>query len=485
MNSSAFDDSKPCSAGVRACGVAGRSRPVIWPSRRDAATTRSRDGYATIVALACLAWLTCSSLAAAASSGAHWPRWRGPLDTGESPNADPPSEWSADKNIRWKLEIPGRGHSTPVIWGDRIYLTSASPVGDSLPKPRFSGREGAHNNLPITNRQEFAVIAVSRSKGEIEWTKPVRYEIPHEGAHESGSLASNSPVTDGTHVYAHFGSRGLYCLDAKGGVVWERQFGKKHTKHGHGEGASPTLRGETLVVNWDHQEQSFVVALNRNTGKEIWKRERNELTSWATPIVVKEAGRQQVIVPGTERVRAYDLKTGEIIWECGGLSANICASPVAADGMVFAGSSYVKRGFIAVNLAGAKGDITGTDHVAWTRVRGTPYVPSPLLYQGRLHFFNHYQGVLTQLDAKSGADAPGPFRLPGIGNIYASPVAANGRIYIADLDGSTLVMSAAAKPEFIALNRLDDSFAASPALAEKELYLRGRSHLYCIAEYAE
>jgi len=440
----------------------------------------SVPGLTTLMAFACLAWLTCSAFAAD-STEAHWPRWRGPLDTGESPDADPPSEWSADKNIRWKLEIPGHGHSTPVIWGDRIYLTAARPVGDNL-KPRYSGREGAHNNLPITNRQEFAVIAVSRSKGEIEWAKPVRTEIPHEGSHESGSLASNSPVTDGTHVYAYFGSRGLFCLDAKGGVVWEKQFGRKHTKHGHGEGASPTLYGDTLVVTWDHQEQSFVVALNKKTGEELWKRNRDEVTSWATPIVVEEAGRKQVIVPGTHRVRAYDLETGEVIWECGGLSANICASPVAANGMVFAGSSYVKRGFIAVKLAGAKGDITGTDQVAWTHVRGTPYVPSPLLYRGRLHFFNHYQNVLTQLEAETGDDDPGPFRLPGIGNIYASPVAANGRIYITDLDGSTLVMSAAAKPEVLALNELDDSFAASPALVGKELYLRGKRHLYCIAE---
>jgi outer membrane protein assembly factor BamB len=431
--------------------------------------------------LVCLVWLTCSSFAAAPSD-AHWPRWRGPLDTGEAPNADPPIEWSADKNLRWKLPIPGHGHSTPVIWGDRIYLTSARPIGDPLPKPRYSGREGAHNNLPITNRQEFAVIAISRSQGKIEWSKPVRTEVPHEGAHESGSLASNSPVTDGKRVYAYFGSRGLFCLDPAGGIVWERQFGKKHTKHGHGEGASPTLHGETLIVNWDHQEKSFVVALNKKTGEQIWQRDRDELTSWATPIVVEEAGRKQVIVPGSQRVRAYDLGTGEIIWECGGLSANICASPVAGDGMAFAGSSYVKRGFIAVTLAGAKGDITGTDHVAWTRVRGTPYVPSPLLYRGRIHFFNHYQSVLTQLDARTGTADPGPFRLPGIGNIYASPVAAQERIYITDLEGSTLVLSAAAKPEVLALNHLDDSFAASPALAGNELYLRGRGHLYCIAE---
>lgn len=418
--------------------------------------------------------------AQAADPNAHWPRWRGPLDTGEAPTANPPIEWSPEKNIRWKLAIPGRGHSTPVVWGDRIYLTTAIPIGKAL-EPTYSGREGAHNNLPITNRQAFAVIAVSRSRGKIEWQKAVHREIPHEGAHESASLASNSPVTDGQRIYAHFGSRGLFCLDAKGKLLWKKHFGKMHTKHGHGEGASPTLHGDTLIVNWDHQEQSFIAALNKHTGQEIWKKERDELTSWATPIVVEHEGRHQVIVPGTNRMRAYDLKTGDVIWECAGLSANICASPVAADGIVYAGSSYVKRGFLAVNLAGAAGDITGTENVAWTRARGTPYVPSPLLYKGSLYFFNHYQNVLTRLEAKTGKDDPGAMRLPGVGNIYASPIAAQGRIYIADLDGSTLVMSADPEPGLLALNRLGDSFAASPALAENELYLRGANHLYCIA----
>jgi outer membrane protein assembly factor BamB len=436
------------------------------------------------IGLVSLLALAAVSAGWAADPDAHWPRWRGPLDTGESPNANPPIEWSPEKNIRWKLPIPGRGHSTPVIWGDRVYLTTAIPVGKRL-SPTYSGRDGAHNNLPITNRQEFAVIAVSRSKGKIEWQKTVHREIPHEGAHESASLASNSPVTDGQRIYAYFGSRGLFCLAPDGKLLWKKLFGKKHTKHGHGEGASPTLHGDTLIVNWDHQEQSFVTALDKHSGKEIWKKQREELTSWATPIVVEHGGRQQVIVPGTGRMRAYDLKTGEVIWECAGLSANICASPVAADGMVYAGSSYVKRGFVAVNLAGAAGDITGTKNVAWTRVRGTPYVPSPLLYQGSLYFFNHYQNVLTRLEAQSGKDAPGAMRLPGIGNIYASPVAAQGRVYITDLDGSTLVMSADPKPKFLALNHLNDGIAASPALAENELYLRGAKHLYCIAEKQE
>lgn len=411
----------------------------------------------------------------------NWPRWRGPLDTGEAPLANPPLEWSEEKNIRWKLPLPGLGHSTPIVWNDRIFVTAAIPHGKEL-EPRYSGRDGAHNNLPVTRRQRFAVIAIDRAKGKILWQKTVRESLPVEGAHESASLASASPLTDGSRLYASFGSQGLYCMEFDGTVVWEKQFGQMHTKHGHGEGASPSLHGGALIVNWDHQEQSFIVALNKNNGREIWKKKRDEVTSWATPIVVKHGEGRQVIVPGTDRMRAYDLKTGDVIWECGGLSANICASPVAADGMVYAGSSYVRRGFVAVNLEGARGDITGTDNVAWTRNRGCPYVPSPLLYRGRLYFFNHYQSVMARIVAKTGKDDPGLFRLPGVGNFYASPVAAKDRVYMTDLSGMTLVMSAESEPTSLAFNKLDDSFSASAAMAGKEIFLRGAKSLYCIAE---
>jgi outer membrane protein assembly factor BamB len=254
------------------------------------------------------------------------------------------------------------------------------------------------------------------------------------------------------------------------------------TKHGHGEGASPALHGDTLIVNWDHEGPSFLVAFDKRTGRERWRVARDEVSSWATPIVVEHGGRPQVVVSGTRRLRGYDLATGKVIWECGGLSHNIVASPVAADGMVFAGSSYEKQALLAVRLDGAKGDLTGTDRVAWVRSRGTPYVPSPLLYDGALYFLRHYQGILTRVEAKTGRDRPGAFRLPGIGNVYASPVAAAGRVYVTDRDGTTLVLSAGDRPEVLALNRLDDRFSASAAVADRELYLRGDRSLYCLAE---
>ena len=254
------------------------------------------------------------------------------------------------------------------------------------------------------------------------------------------------------------------------------------TKHGHGEGSSPALFGETLIINWDYRGRSFVVAFDKRTGKQRWRVSRDEVTSWATPIVVEVGGKAQVIVSGTHRIRGYDLASGEVIWECGGLSANIVASPVSADGIVYAGSSYEKRALLAIELHGAKGDITGSANVLWQHNRLTPYVPSPLLYRGSLYFLRHYQGVLSRVNAKTGVDESGPFRLAGLRNIYASPVAAAGRIYITDRDGTTLVLSDEETPKVVAVNRLDDSFSASAAPVGRSLFLRGERYLYCVEE---
>ena len=238
--------------------------------------------------------------------------------------------------------------------------------------------------------------------GRIRWQRTVHEEIPHEGGHYSGSLASNSPVTDGEHLFAFFGSHGLYCLDFRGDLLWKRTLGEMQTKHGHGEGSSPVLCRDVVIVNWDHEGQSFVIAFDKRTGEQRWKTERDELTSWATPIAIESGGRTQVVVSGTNRIRGYDVATGKVIWQCGGLSANVVASPVAAHGTVFADSSYDTRTLLAVSLDGAQGDITGTDHVVWSRTRGTPYVPSLLLYGDSLYFLGHYQGILSRVNAKTG-----------------------------------------------------------------------------------
>jgi len=414
-----------------------------------------------------------------------WPQWRGPRATGESPDGDPPIEWSPTQNLRWKTAIPGLGHSTPIVLGDRVFVTSAIPVGDARP-PVDDNAAGSHDNLAVTHVHRFVALGVDRHSGKVLWQTTLAEEFPHEGGHITGSLASASPASDGERVYAFFGSRGLHALDVDGKQIWSRSLGRMATKHAHGEGSSPVLHGDTLAVNWDHEGQSLLVAFDKHTGEERWRVERDEVTSWASPIVVEHGGREQIIVSGTNRVRAYDLATGKVIWECGGLSHNVVASPVGADGMVFAASSYETRALLAIRLDGAAGDITSTDRLAWTRDRGTPYVPSPLLAGGSLYLLRHYQGILTRLDAATGKELDGPYRLAAIDDVYASAVAAARRVYVTDRSGTTVVLVRERDGEprrltIVAVNRLEDSFNASMAIAGGDIFLRGRAHLYRIA----
>ncbi len=423
-------------------------------------------------------------LAVADDADRYWAEWRGPLGTGVGPQADPPVEWSEDKNVRWKTPLPGKGLSTPIVWGDRIFITTAVPY-EKLAVPIPDNAPGGHDNLSVTHRQEFVVLAVNRADGTILWRRTVNKKLPHEGGHNSGSFASHSPVTDGESVFAFFGSYGLYCLDVDGELKWKKDFGKMATVHGHGEGSSPVLHGDTLVVNWDHEGQSFVIAFDKRGGKRLWRMARDEITSWATPIVVEHGGGTQVVVSGANRLRGYDLSSGKIIWECGGLSKNVVATPVSADGIVYAGSSYVRQAMIAVRLDGAKGDITGSDQVVWERNRSTPYVPSPLLYGDWLYFLRHYQGIMSRVIAKTGKESRPPFRLHGIRNAYASPVGAADRVYVTDRDGTTLVIRHSDTPTVLALNTLDERIDASAALVGRELFLRGDRSLYCIAASAD
>lgn len=411
----------------------------------------------------------------------YWHQWRGPLATGVAPHGNPPTTWGdRSTNIRWRVPLPGRGHSTPVVWADRLYLTAAVPYGTSV-DPKEEHVEGAHDNQPVRQQYAFMVIAVNRRDGSTAWQKTLRRELPREGGHVTGSLASNSAITDGERVYVFLGSRGLYALNMDGELVWDKDLGEMQTLHAHGEGSSPALHGDMLIVNWDHQKQSYLYAFNKRTGEQLWRTPRDEMTSWSTPIIVDHAGRPQVVVSATSRVRGYDLADGRQIWECAGLSRNVVASPVFANGMVYAGNSYDWQAMLAIRLEGAAGDITKTTNLVWKRARATPYVPSPLLYDGKLYYIRHNQGHLTCLDAETGKRHYGPVRLEGLHNIFASPVGAAGRIYISDLNGTTLVIRHGETFELLAVNTLRDRFAASPVIVDNDLYLRGQRKLYCIA----
>jgi len=417
-----------------------------------------------------------------------WAQWRGPDATGVAPHGDPPLEWSEGKNVQWKVEIPGKGSGSPIVWDDRVFVLTAIPMGTraepQAPQPgQESGRgrgRGMHSVAP-TEIHEFAIFAIRRDDGSVLWRRTAREEMPHEGKHQYGTWASSSAVTDGAHVYAYFGSRGLYCYDMEGNLRWEKDLGDMTKRMGFGEGSSPTLSGDKLIINWDHEGQSFIVALDKSTGEEIWRNERDEITSWATPIVVEHEGRHQVITSATNRVRSYDLDTGELIWDGSGVTMNAIPSPVAADGLIYVTSGFMGNALRAIRLAAAKGDITGSGAIVWEHDRDTPYVPSPLLYGDNLYLLKSNSAILTSFDAKSGKVHYGPIRLEGMQEVFASPVGAANRVYIVGRDGSTLVIENGPEFEVLARNSLDDGFDASPAIVDQEIYLRGYRFLYRIS----
>ena len=415
----------------------------------------------------------------------NWHQWRGPHASGVAPHGDPPIEWSENKNIRWKTAIPGHGHATPIVWDDTIFVTSAVKTGQQVelaPIEEPRGRRGRRGRSAApSSAHQFVIFAINRSDGSIRWQQTAREEVPHEGTHQTGSWAANSPVTDGEHVYAYFGSRGLYCYDMEGNLQWAKDLGNMSTRRSFGEGSSPALYGNAIIINWDHEGDSFIVALDKRTGEELWKVDRDEMTSWATPIVVEHNGTPQVIVNATHRTRGYDLATGKTLWECGGMTANTIPSPVTANGIVYVTSGFRGNALQAIRLDDAKGDITGGAAVVWDYGRDTPYVPSPLLYGDTLYFLKHNRGMLSAFNASTGEAYYGPERLEGISDVYASPVGAADRIYIADRDGVTLVIKHGSTFEVLAENVLNDGFNASPVIVGKEIFLRGNKSLYCIA----
>jgi outer membrane protein assembly factor BamB len=410
-------------------------------------------------------------------SAANWGQWRGPNGNGVSPNGNPPVEWGTDKNVKWKAAIPGEGSATPVIWGDQVFILAAVPsqeqAGESAPA-------GGGNVTPAVPYQ-YTVLCLDRETGDVRWKKVAADVVPHESRHPTNSFASGSPTTDGKHVYASFGSAGIYCYDMDGQLVWSRDLGDMKTRNGFGEGSSPTLYGNTLIVTWDHEGPSFITALDALTGEPKWKVDRDEPTTWATPFVVEHGGRTQVITNGTNRVRSYDLETGELIWECGGQVTNPIPSPVIQDNLVYVTTGYRGYALYAIPLD-AKGDISGTDKIAWHRNEGTPYIASPMLYQGILYVTQSRDAILTCLDAKTGEVLSERKRMPDLKVLYASPVAADGRLYYSDREGTTVVLKAGPDPEVLATNRLEEVIDASPAIVGNQMFIRTAKDLYCLQE---
>jgi outer membrane protein assembly factor BamB len=477
----------------------------------------------------------------------NWHQWRGPEATGVAPKGDPPTEWSETKNIKWKVEIPGQGSASPIIWGDRIFVMtaiktdqtagaaetaaaastdvpfrqvalvetsqpqtasaslrkqitllaqnnedqrSAGPEGrrggrDRGRGPAGADRPGGSNRFGIVapkNVYQFVVLCLDRKTGDTLWQRTAAELVPHEGHHPTASFASASPVTDGKRVWAWFGSQGMYCYDLDGKPLWDKDLGDMQTRFMFGEGSSPALYGDTLVLIWDHEGDDFIIALDASTGNEKWRKPREEQTSWSTPLVVEAAGRRQVITSASNRIRSYDLDSGELLWECGGLGSNAIASPVEFEGLAIAMTGHNDPAGIAVPLD-AKGDVTDSDKIAWQlKDGGTPYIASPILYEDLLYFTKGRNAILSSVEAKTGNVIINQKRLPDEDTVYASPVGAAGRIYFSSREGTTVVIKHARDFEVLATNHLDETIDASPAIVGKEMFIRGEKHLYCVAE---
>ena len=429
---------------------------------------------------AIFAILAASAVTAQTRPTANWPHWRGPNHTGVAV-ADVPLTWSDTSNVRWKLEIPGRGMSTPVVWGNRLFLTTAVPTG-AAPPPQTGGR-GPGGGTAAGQEHRFEVLAVDRASGKIVWQQTATTAVPHEGYHRTyGSFASNAPATDGQRLYAFFGSRGLFVYDLDGKLLWKKDLGIKAAMHlAFGEGTGVVVDGGRVYLQYDHNQEGAVIALDAATGNEVWRVPRNHRSSWSTPLVVQHGGAKQLVVSAETKVMALDVNTGKVVWEVAGLGMNPIPQPVQHGDMVLLMSGYRNPKLMAVKL-GRTGDLTGTDAVVWETVRGTSYTGTPALHDGRLYVVAD-NGQMSVFNATTGQPAYLQTRLPKPYNIKASPLVVGDRVYVATEEGDVVVVKAGDTHEILATNTLtDQSFIASPIAVRSDLYLRSRTHLFRISE---
>ena len=415
----------------------------------------------------------------------YWPTWRGPDCMGVAPDVNPPLTWSETENIKWKVKLTGdASDSSPIIYRNRIFFQTAvkTDIASKAAAPADTGnsRRRFGGSKP-TAEYKFNLVCLDRGTGKQIWQTTVCRELPHEGHHRDHGFASYSPVTDGKHVWASFGSRGLYCFDLDGNQKWEKQLSKMNTRNSFGEGSSPLLTGSMIVVLMDHEGDSYIAAFDKTTGDQLWKKERDEPTSWSTPIAAKVNGKTQIIVNGTNRVRAYDPENGDVIWECGGQTTNAVPTPVLGNDMVYCTSGFRGSALLAIKL-GKTGDLTDSEAVAWQVDTATPYVPSPLFYKGRLYVSSVNNGIISCYDAKTGKPFYQKQSLKDIKGVYASPTAAANRVYYVGRNGVTYVIKPSDTFEVLAVNKLDDPIDCSPAFVGNEMYLKGKNYLYCITE---
>jgi outer membrane protein assembly factor BamB len=404
------------------------------------------------------------------TSGENWSHWRGPAGNGSSLDATPPLEWSATKNVKWKVPVPGRGSGSPVIWENKVFVTSSVSPDGGL---GFDGER--------LSKLTFKLYCFDREDGKILWEKTSTTATPHQGTHSTNGFASASPCTNGKHVYAHFGSRGLYCYTMDGELVWKRDnFGKMDTRNAFGEGSSPTLVDGMILVPWDHEGPSALYALDQLTGKTIWKTERaDEPTNWCTPFVVEHDGGKQVVMNGQTFIRGYELKTGKELWRIAGKAQRPVTSAVAINDLVIVASGF-RGSYGGAFRLGGRGDLMGTKNVAWSWDKNTPDLASPLLSGKLLYIHKAKSASLSCINPLTGEAYYTASKIPGLSTLYASSVAANGHVFITGRSGTTAVIKDSKTLKIVSTNSVGEGVDATPALVDDEIFIRGEAHLFCI-----
>ncbi len=422
----------------------------------------------------------------------NWPQFRGADSMGISANGDLPDHWSDTENVAWKTDIKGRGWSSPIVWGDKIFLTTVVNLGEGE-APKKGLYFGGDRPKPPESEHEWKVVCLDLKSGKVAWEQLAHQGTPASSIHLKNSFASETPVTDGQRVYAYFGNVGVFCYDLDGKPLWSKSIEPHKTRLGWSTAASPVVYEDRLYLVNDNDEDSYLLALNARNGEELFRVPRDEKSNWATPYVWKNSQRIELITPGTHRSRSYDLE-GRLLWELGGMSSISIAMPYSKDDLLYISSGYVmdkKKPVFAVR-PGASGDITladdqtANDYVVWCNKLAGPYNPSTLLY-GDLMYVLYDQGFFACYDPKTGDEVYSKQRIPEGKAFTASPWAYGDKIFCLNEDGVTFVMRPGKDFEILYTNKLadDDMCMATPALVGDRLLIRTSARLYCIQKGAQ
>ena len=430
--------------------------------------------------------LSVSASAFAAPSSPNWPQFRGPGAMGVADDPNLPDRWSTNENVAWKIEVPGRGWSSPIVWGNQVFLTTVVSEGEVEPAKKGLYFGGERKDVPQA-AHHWLVLCYDLKSGRELWRQETHGGTPRNQLHVKNTYASETPVTDGERVYAYFGNVGLFCYDLDGKPLWQTNWPSVKTRNGWGSAGSPVVHeGSVFVVN-DNDNQSFAVALDAKTGRQLWRVERDEKSNWATPYIWQNEKRTELVTCGTKRVRSYDLD-GKLLWELGGMSTIVIPTPFSKFGLLYVCSGYVgdkTRPVFAIK-PGASGDIslkageTNNEFIAWYHPTAAPYNPSPLLYGDNFYVLFDF-GFLSCHDARTGRQVYEKQRVRTEATSFtASPWAANGKVFALSEDGDTFVFQAGPDYKLLHKNSLDEMCMATPAIAGDRLLIRTVTKLYCL-----